>query len=281
MPSTSPKPAAGAWQMLSHGRTWYQLAGPENGAPVVLVHGFSIPACVWDGTFEHLVKAGFRVLRYDLYGRGRSDRPEDCDYGLDCYVTQLAELLDAIPLRQPLGLVGLSMGGPVVAAFAGRFPQRARAVALVDPVVEGVPMGWQQRVLMLPVLGEWLLRWRGRALLSKGIVKDFYRHERMPSWLPARYRAHMDAGFFRALHLSVQQGMLGDQRAAFRQLGKALVPVLAVWGEHDATVPPQQAETLRQLVPHLTVQTIPEAGHMPHMERPEAVWPLLATFLAP
>jgi len=281
MPSTSPKPAAGAWMTLSRGRTWYQLAGPENGAPVVLIHGFSVPSCVWDGTFEHLVKAGFRVLRYDLYGRGRSARPLNCDYGLACYVTQLAELADAIPLRQPLGMVGLSMGGPVAAAFASQYPQRVRAVALIDPVVEGVPTEWKQRLLAVPQLGEWLLRWRGRDVLSEGMAADFHRTERMPSSLPARYRAHMDVGFFRALHRSLRQGMLGDHRPVFRALGQQLVPVLAVWGEEDRTVPPSQAETLKALVPHATVKRIPQAGHLPHIEQPDAVHPLLAGFLAP
>ncbi len=274
----------GRWATLPAGKTWYQLAGPESGPPVVLIHGFSVPACVWDGTFEHLAEAGFRVLRYDLYGRGRSARPEspqDCDYGLECYVRQLHALVEAIPLRQPLGVVGLSMGGPIAAAFAGRYPQRTRAVALIDPVVAGVPMDWKARLLALPGVGMWILRLRGRQVLTEGLRHDFYRPERMPSSLPAIYRAFMDEGFFRAIHRSVRMGMLGTHEEAFLALGRALVPVLALWGEHDATVPPQQAEVLRMLVPHVTVEQIPEAGHLPHIEQPERVHPLLSRFLAP
>jgi len=274
----------GRWAALPAGKTWYQLAGPESGPPVVLVHGFSVPACVWDGTFEHLAQAGFRVLRYDLYGRGRSARPtnpQDCDYGLECYVQQLRALVDAIPLRQPLGIVGLSMGGPIAAAFAGRYPQRTRAVALLDPVVAGVPMGWKERLLALPGVGVWILRRKGRQVLPEGLRRDFYRPERMPSSLPAVYRAFMDEGFFRAIHLSVRRGMLGAHEGAFLALGRAVVPVLALWGEHDATVPPEQAEILRQWVPHVAVERIPEAAHLPHIEQPERVHPLLSRFLAP
>ncbi len=274
----------GRWADLPAGKTWYQLAGPESGPPVVLIHGFSVPSCVWNGTFEHLAQAGFRVLRYDLYGRGRSARPaspQACDYGLACYVRQLHALVDAIPLRQPLGVVGLSMGGAIAAAFAGRYPQRTRAVALIDPVVAGVPMDWKARLLALPGVGAWVLRFRGRKVLSEGLRDDFYRPERMPSSLPAVYRAFMDEGFFRAIHLSVRRGMLASHEDAFRALARALVPVLALWGEHDATVPPEQAEVLRTWVPHVVVERIPEAGHLPHIEQPERVHPLLSRFLAP
>ena len=281
MMNPSPYPSGGAFADLPGGKTWYQLAGPARGAPVVLIHGFSLPACVWDGTFEHLAGVGFRVLRYDLYGRGRSARPSDCSYGLDCYVEQLAALADAIPLRAPVGLVGLSMGGPIAAAFAARYPQRARALALIDPVVTGVAPGWLLRLLAAPYLGEWALRLRGRKVLSENIAADFYRRERMPSSLPARYRALMDSGFFHALHLSVRQGMLSDHSAVFRRLDKALLPVLAIWGQEDRTVSPAQAQRLQSLIRHVRIETIPDAGHMPHIEQPEPTHALLSAFLAP
>ncbi len=274
-------PSAGTWVDLPHGRTWYELDGAKNGAPVVLVHGFSIPACVWDGTFEHLAQAGFRVLRYDLYGRGRSARPENCDYGLNCYVEQLHALLDAIPLRTPAGLVGLSMGGPIAAAFATRYPARVRTVAFIDPVVTGVNLSWQQRLSGLPIIGELLLRLKGKQALSEGIASDFHRPERMPADLPERFRAVMDDGFFHALHLSMRNGMLGDHQAVFQRLHDVLLPVFAIWGKEDTLVPPSQADVLRALAPRTQVYTIPEAGHMPHLENPEKVNPLLSSFLTP
>jgi len=58
------------------GTVHYELGGPASGESVVLVHGFSVPACIWDPTFEFLTSAGYRVLRFDLYGRGHSDRPD-------------------------------------------------------------------------------------------------------------------------------------------------------------------------------------------------------------
>lgn len=99
----------------------------------MLVHGFSVPQFIFEPTFTFLTEQGFRVLRYDLYGRGFSDRP-DKRYDIDLYVGQLANLLDALEIREPVSLVGLSMGGPITATFTVRFPQRVRKLVLIDPV---------------------------------------------------------------------------------------------------------------------------------------------------
>lgn len=54
---------------LSDGTVAYELTGPESGELVVLVHGVSGPMMVWDKTVPALNAAGFRTLRFDLYGR--------------------------------------------------------------------------------------------------------------------------------------------------------------------------------------------------------------------
>ena len=61
---------------LSDGFTHYELGGPPTGHLVVLAAGFSVPYYIWDPTFSALTEAGVRVLRYDYYGRGFSDRPD-------------------------------------------------------------------------------------------------------------------------------------------------------------------------------------------------------------
>jgi pimeloyl-ACP methyl ester carboxylesterase len=67
--------APGKFITLSRGITHYEMAGPDSARVVVLVHGFSVPSYIWDSTFAGLTGGGHRVLRYDLYGRGFSDRP--------------------------------------------------------------------------------------------------------------------------------------------------------------------------------------------------------------
>ncbi|MEP6895446.1 MAG: alpha/beta hydrolase, partial [Chloroflexota bacterium] len=69
------KSASGSFAKLPNGFTHYELGGNESGEMVVLIHGFSVPYFIYDPTFNFLTKSGFRVLRYDHFGRGFSDRP--------------------------------------------------------------------------------------------------------------------------------------------------------------------------------------------------------------
>jgi len=134
--------APGQFVQLSDGMTHYELAGPEDGPPVTLVHGFSTPAFIWDPAFAALADAGYRVLRYDLFGRGYSDRP-DVTYDDALFDRQLAELLDALDFPRPMALAGLSMGGAIVARFTQKRPDQVKSLLLLDPA--GLPMdgGWQ------------------------------------------------------------------------------------------------------------------------------------------
>ena len=113
------KETDGCFIELSDGYTHYELGNPDAEETVVLVHGFSVPYFIYDPTFEFLTQSGLRVLRYDFFGRGFSDRP-DTRYNIDLFVRQLSDLLAALCLDQPVSLVGLSTGGPITAAFAAR-----------------------------------------------------------------------------------------------------------------------------------------------------------------
>lgn len=62
--------APGEFAELSRGVTHYQWLGPEGGPLVVCVHGLTTPSFVWEGIAPRLAEAGYRVLTYDLYGRG-------------------------------------------------------------------------------------------------------------------------------------------------------------------------------------------------------------------
>jgi pimeloyl-ACP methyl ester carboxylesterase len=125
--------APGKFVRLSDGVTHYELSGPESGRAIVLVHGFSVPYYIWDSTAAALSAAGRRVLRYDQFGRGLSDRPS-IEYTADVYDRQLGELLDSLHIADPVDLAGVSMGGWVTGTFTGRHPKRVHSLILVDPV---------------------------------------------------------------------------------------------------------------------------------------------------
>ena len=125
----------GEFVELADGVVHYEVGGPVDGQKVVLVHGFTTPYFMWDNNFDELTGAGFRVLQYDLYGRGYSDRPH-LVYGLDLYDRQLLNLLDALNFNEPVDLVGLSMGGPITGTFTDRHPRRVRKLTLLAPAGE-------------------------------------------------------------------------------------------------------------------------------------------------
>lgn len=117
--------------MLPSGRTHYQLTGA--GPTVVLVHGVSGPLAVWDKNTEALVEAGYKVLRFDLFGRGFSERLGHSSYGLDTYVRQLEELIEALDLGPKVRLIGSSLGGIITSEYTLRHPNQVEGLVLIGP----------------------------------------------------------------------------------------------------------------------------------------------------
>ena len=115
------KETSGQFIQLSKGKIHYELSGPKNAQTVVLIHGFTTPYFVWDKNVEELTNAGFRVLRYDHYGRGLSDRPE-VKYDRNLYDHLLIELLQKLNIQTPVHLVGTvpSIGNVTVSAEPSR-----------------------------------------------------------------------------------------------------------------------------------------------------------------
>jgi pimeloyl-ACP methyl ester carboxylesterase len=272
--------APGHFVELADRVTHYELAGPPEGQPVVLVHGFSVPCYIWDPTFVALVDAGFRVLRYDLYGRGYSDRPAvTYDHGL--YDRQLLDLISALDVAPPVDLIGLSMGGPICVTFADRHPERVRRLCLIDPAGFSVNLSLGIRLLRVPLLGEWILDRFGERMLISSLPEDLVHPERFPEYVE-RYRTQMRyAGFKRAILSTMRHGPIGDVSDVYRRVGRQKRRALLIWGREDRTVPFSVSEQVRAAMPNVEFHAIDEAGHIPHYECPDVVNPLLVEFLRP
>lgn len=270
--------AAGSFQKLSDGVTHYELRGDAGRPTVVLVHGFSVPYFIFDGTFEFLAESGFRVLRYDLFGRGFSDRPQ-LRYDVDLFVRQLRELVDALQLSD-LSLAGLSMGGPVTAAFINAYPQRAKRHILIDPCgARPIVFSRLLSVTKLPVVGELALAAFGSRSMVKSLAAELFDPALVEVFVE-RYKTQMQYhGFKRAILSSLRSGMLGEFAATYIQLGKLRRPTLMFWGRNDGTVPFEDSTLLRQWLPHAEFQAVENCGHLPHFEKPEEVRPILMDFL--
>jgi len=265
----------GAYMQLGEGLVHYEVAGPDAGPPVLLVHGFSVPSYIFDPTFAALVTAGHRVVSFDLYGRGTSDRPRG-DYDIARFTRQIDELLTALEVQGPVDLVGLSMGGPIVAAYTVEHPDRVRRLVLLDPMAGTRDIG----VLQWPLVGEYLFRVVVLPGMAAGQLSDFAHPERFPEWAD-RYREQMRyIGFGRAILSTLRHVITRDPMPTYQAVGAQRRPVLLVWGEQDRTTPYAQNTRVRQALGEHEFLTVADAGHLPHLEHPEVVEPALLAFLA-
>jgi len=270
----------GSFAALPAGVTHYELSGDPDAPLVVLVHGFSVPYYIYDPTVPDLAAAGFSTLRYDLYGRGYSDRP-DVNYTLDLYITQLTQLLDQLQVNRKVHIVGLSQGAPVAGAFANRFPDRVSTLTLIDPLITQVkkkdilPMG-------LSLIGEYITRVvLVPHILPASQADDLHHPENHPDW-ELRYREQLQyRGFTRAILSSIRHLPDMQPMAEYMAVADAGIPIQLIWGRHDRTIPYSDIEFFISNLPDTELYIIEDAGHIPHFEHPEAVNPLLVAFFAP
>lgn len=273
------KSAGGSFIQLTDGATHYELSNSENGDAVVLVHGFSVPYFIFDPTFDFLTQSGFRTLRYDLFGRGFSDRPR-VRYNIDLFVRQLLDLLDALRFTRPVSLVGLSMGGPITATFTARYPGRVKSLTLIDPAgVRPVSLTPTLKAMKLPGIAEAVFGLVGSESLLKSAAKDFFDPEMVGMFLD-RYKVQMQyKGFKRAILSSIRNGMLDSFMETYRAAGKMDKPVSIFWGRNDITVPFEHSHDLRAAMPNAEFHVIEDCGHIPHYEKPDEFNPILLEFL--
>ncbi|PON21111.1 hypothetical protein TGAM01_v210068 [Trichoderma gamsii] len=139
--------------------------GPEEGEKVLLVHGIGTPCIAMGDMARELVRKGYRVMLFDLFGRGYSDGPSDTAYDECLYTTQILLVLASSSLSwtgaSSFHLIGYSLGGALIAAFAAYHSHMVRSLTAVCPggLVRKSHISWQSRLMYSHgLLPEWLLR---------------------------------------------------------------------------------------------------------------------------
>ncbi len=278
------KRLGGAYVTLASGVTHYkwsgQLSGPGNGPAsgpvVVLIHGGTVPFWSWDAQMPALIKAGFRVLRYDQYGRGYSDRVPG-PYDRSLYARQLKELLDKLGVKRPVDLVGTSFGGAVAAHFTSKHPERVRRLVLIAPLVNSVENNTIE-LLRLPVLGPVLLRLIGiRTLENRGA--SFFKIAPDPARLMRLYSEQFTwAGTETALMSFLSTDALGDYRPDYKRAGAGR-PVLIVRGTADREITAAMMADARRAIPHARYVSLKGIGHGAVLQAAGRVNALIIGFL--
>jgi pimeloyl-ACP methyl ester carboxylesterase len=267
---------SGQFVKLTDGFTHYELGGPAEGRVVVLAAGFSVPYYIWDTTFSALTSAGFRVLRYDYYGRGYSDRPA-IPFSDEMYVRQLDELLKAVQITSPIDLTGISFGGSMITSFADKYPERVRSLIYFDPSFR---KPYQLSLLEdLPPLWNYITTVMDQRYWAKGQLGDFLHPEKFPDWAD-RYRDQMKyKGFRRARFLEIVTNADIDQTDQLNRVGQHARPVLVIWGKEDMTVPFEESDWLMKILVHGRLVPIEGSGHLPQWEQSEKTHREMIAFL--
>jgi pimeloyl-ACP methyl ester carboxylesterase len=240
--------APGQLARLGDGITHYQWHGPKTGEVIVLVHGLSAPSFVFSGLIPHLTSAGNRVLTYDLFGRGWSDRPRNRQTGA-FFARQLDELLRDQMVSRQVTVLGYSMGGAIAPHFACLHPGRVSKLVLVAPAGFGHDLGRLTGFMVaVPVVGDWLMGVFGGSALRRAA-----RRERDGGSIPdiaermvreTRYR-----GYARSILSSLRNLLRRPITDLHVRLATARVPVLAIWGRLDETIAVAHAGVLGALNP--------------------------------
>lgn len=273
------KGVPGRFVELSAGVTHYELRGDERGETVVLIHGNAAPYVTWDRTIGDLADAGFRVLRYDVFGHGFSDRPKLRTYDRHFYDVQLAELLRRLDISDPVLVVGTSQGGSIGACFASENPGRVSKLALLAPFVDVLP-GSQLalRLVRAPLVGELLM-----SLMSTGRLADLsdavVSVDTSSALGPDVVEQYRFRGKRRAILANLRGDSLQDATACYRGVKEQGTPVLLTWGSADRKVPRESMSRLRDLLPSIEYHELEGAGHLAHYEFPDRVNPVLIRFL--
>jgi pimeloyl-ACP methyl ester carboxylesterase len=266
----------GTYTSLSDGVTHYRLDGPDGGRPIVLVHGGTVPLWAWDKQIQTLKEEGYQILRYDMYGRGYSDRPAT-SYDRELYRRQLSELVDQLGLALPFDVMGCSLGGGTAINFTAQYPQKVRKLILISPVVNHYKI---PSLFRIPVLGEFMVRIVGLKLMTrrfKSLIEGSLESKKYTKLYTEQMTYH---GFQRSLLSMLRNDAIsGDYGHSLQAVGRHEHAVLLIWGTADKEITQPMISKIQSYLPHLDYQPIDGAGHGIVFQKSDLVNALIRDFL--
>jgi pimeloyl-ACP methyl ester carboxylesterase len=253
-------------------------AGPVDGAPLLLIHGWGVCAYLWRHNIPALASAGFRVYAPDLPGHGLSDAPAEREsYTLARMADRVERLLNLLGTERA-GVVAQSMGGRIAAELAMR--GRASRLALFGSVGFGDVA--PQRVFapfipLLPgTLPSLLVPRRAVEIVERrvhGKLGWFTDRDVDEYWAPTQFPDVVRA----------QVQLLREFDWApldARALAGITVPTLVIFGTLDRTVVPANTERLVAALPAGRLEWVDGGGHVVNEEIPDRANAMLVDFLA-
>lgn len=250
----------------------YETAGPRNGVPVVLVHGFPFSRAMWAPQVAAL-KADHYVVTYDVRGHGASE-PGDGQYTVELFVDDFIALIDRLHLKTVVG-AGLSMGGYILLRAIERHPERFRGIVLCDTRSEAD--GNDGKVRRARQAAD--IRKDGLAGFTEGFLRGVFApstFDEKPEAVES-IRAVINATDPKTIAgtLIALAGRTDSSPSLFR----IAVPSLILVGREDALTPPSASQAMKDKIPGAELRVIPRAGHLSNLENPEEFNRHLGDFL--
>jgi pimeloyl-ACP methyl ester carboxylesterase len=249
---------------LGTDRPTIEVLEAGTGQPLLFLHGAGgIPA--WDGALPLLAQS-FHVYAPLLPGFGSSTGLDHLEDQWDLFLHGF-DVMDALGLQRPY-VVGESMGGWMAAEMAALRPKEIGRLALTSPVglwrdeTPVVDMFGHMTHELVPYLFHDQSCPAAQAMLAvTSLISD--KDDRSDD------QVELLIGLVRGFRTAAKFLFPIPEHGLEKRLSRIAAPTLVVWGEGDRFVSPSYAEILRARVPDVRVETIPDAGHMVGLERPE------------
>ncbi len=276
------------------------LAGPADGPPVILLHGFPESHRTWREIAPRLDQR-FRLIMPDQRGFAGSDRPQEVEaYGTDTLTDDVFALADKLALES-FALVGHDLGGVIAWSAATRGDPRLTRIAIINaphPVIfqkrlieNAEQRSASQYITMLRTPGfEQALKATGlEALFEKAIaanageakILEAEKQQYLAEWAqPGALTAMLN--WYRAARVMVPPPGITVPLPDWllKAFPKVRIPTLVIWGMRDSALLPVQLDGLDQLVEDLRITRLADAGHFAPWEAPDEVAQALEAFLA-
>ena len=260
-----------------------------HGPPVLFVHGFPLDHTMWDSQLD-AISQQCRVIAPDLRGFGRSllrsagvppasteaREPPVLPFAMQQFADDLAALLDALGIYEPVVYCGLSMGGYIAFQFWRKHAARLRGLVLCDTrsTADTPEAAAGRRVMADRVLKE------GPAFVAETMLPRLFCEA------TRQQRPELVEGLRRVVMANSPRGIaaaalgMAERPDMTASLGDIRCPTLVVVGQDDAISPPAEMRGLAQKIPAAEFVEIPAAGHMSPLENPAAVTAAIVEFLA-
>jgi pimeloyl-ACP methyl ester carboxylesterase len=261
------------------------FAGPEDGEPVILIHGFPEFWYMWRNHIDALAQAGYRVAAPDMRGYNRSDKPAGRDsYQFSDYAGDITGLMDTQGWEQA-NIVGHDIGARVSWSLVYDSPERIKGAVIFSvghplafaTTTEKSDVGWYRTFFNMPVLPELLSRMGGFSLIAKSMTESS-REGTFDAAEIEIYRAAWDRDHAFDSMLGAYRNF-DDKIANMPEDGRPEMPVLFVFGLDDKFISPDVAERTKTYLGAENVKIYPDLTHWILAEDPQMTVSEIITFL--